>query len=251
MNESPAARPAMGSPCLRRHQLLWIARSHHDALSAEIPDRSLRSIVADWLAAGWPLVVRQQSTSQVRVGSLDRVAVGMPLPLAEGRRRIGLMVASQSIEGSAPPPLLRDVIPRLPQWRRPALLHLAQHFDSIELAVRVYGSMAWEALTGCAYLTPHSDIDLLWQPSTPSQLAAAIAMLARWEAESGVRADGEILFGNDDAVGWREWMRAERRSDDDHSAQVLVKALSGPRLEPPVRLIARLPTCETETCPAV
>jgi len=235
---------------LRRHHLLWIARPHHDALSAQIPDRSLRVIVADWLAAGWPLVVRQQSTAQVRFGPLDRVAVGMPLALAEGRRRIALMVKPQSIERSAPPPLLRDVIPRLPQSRRATLSQLAQRTDSIELAVRVYGSMAWEALTGCTYLTPHSDIDLLWQPSTPSQLAAAIAILASWETESGVRADGEILFGDDDAVGWREWMRAGGWSDGDRSGRVLVKALYGPRLESPGRLIARLPTSETERCSA-
>ena len=252
MNESPAAGgPVVGPPWLHRHHLLWIARPHHDAVSAGIPDRSLRSIVADWLAAGWPLVVCQQSTGQVCYGPLERVAVGMPLPLAQGRRRISLMVAPQSIAGSAPPPLLHDVIPRLPQSRRAALLQLARRTDSIELAVRVYGSMAWEALTGCAYLTPHSDIDLLCQPSTPKQLATAIAMLARWEAESGVRADGEILFGDDDAVAWREWMREERRSDEDHSARVLVKAASGPRLESPCSLLARLSTRETESCSGV
>jgi phosphoribosyl-dephospho-CoA transferase len=250
MNEV-AAGPVVRPPWLRRHRLLWIARLHHDAVIADIPDRSLRSIVADWLAADWPLVVRQQSTGQACLGASEPVAVGMPLPLALGRRRIALMVASRSIAGSAPPPLLRDVIARVPQSRRAALLQLAKRTDSIGLTVRVYGSMAWEALTGCTYLTPHSDIDLLWRPSTPKQLATAIAMLARWEADSGVRADGEILFGDDDAVPWREWMREARRSDDDHSARVLVKAASGPRLESPDRLLARLSTCETEQCSAI
>ena len=72
-------------------------------------------------------------------------------------------------------------------------------------------------------------------------------MLAAWEVESGIRADGEILFGDDDAVAWREWMYGGRRGDIA-SARVLVKAVFGPRLEAGAKLLAGLRECEMASC---
>ena len=225
---------------LRRHHLLWIAPAHHAAVGAEVPDAALRGAVASGLAAGWPVVVCQQSNGRGQRDSQARVAVGMPLPLAQGKRRVAILIAPEWIADTAAPPFLRDVIPCLPESRRAALVRLVQRADAIDLALRVYGSVAWEALTGRAYLTPASDIDLLLQPSTRGQLAAAIAMLATWEAETGVRADGEILFGDDDAVAWREWMCGGRQWKSP-STRVLVKAASGPRLATRGKLLASLP----------
>lgn len=252
MDESPSKPGAwVTAPWLRRHRLVWIAPGHHAAVSADIHDGAVRSVVADWLSAGRPFVVRQQAVDPARIGALERVAVGMPLPLVEGKRRIALTIAPEWIAQTAPLPLLSDVISRLPQPLRGSLLELNRCADAIELTLRVYGSAAWEALTGCAYLTPRSDVDLLLRPSTQKQLASAVAMLARWEAHSGVRADGEILFGDDDAVAWREWMRERQRSDRDGPGRVLVKSISGARLEAPDRLLARLLASETHACTAV
>jgi hypothetical protein len=159
------------------------------------------------------------------------------------------MVAPQSIAGSAPPPLLRDVIPRLPQSRRAALLATGR----THRLNRAYGARVWFHGMGSIDRMHVSHAAFghrsLWRPSTPKQLATAIACLDG--RRSGIRADGEILFGDDDAVPWREWMREERRSDEDHSVRVLVKAVSGPRLESPRSLLARLPTCEVASCSAV
>ena len=243
MTEPPSRHPIEARPprWLRRHRLLWIAPAHHAAVGAQIPDTSLRDTIANWLAAGWPVIVCQQL--HARVGPLAQVAVGMPLPLAQGKRRVALAVAPEWIARALAPPLLRDVIPRLPEFRQAGLLELIQRADAIDLALHAYGSIAWEALTGRTYLTSESDVDLLWQPSTREQLAASIAMLGAWEMESGVRVDGEILFGDDDAVAWREWMGGVRRRENP-STRVLVKAVSGPRLEVRGKLLASLPTSD-------
>ena len=230
---------------LRRHRLLWIAPEHHAAVGAEISGTSLRSTVVNSLAAGWPVVVRQQAPEHERDRPNHRVAVGMPLPPTQRKQRVALSVAPEWIADTAPPPLLRAVLVGLPQSRRPGLLRLVQRADTIDLELRVYGSVAWEALTGRSYLTPTSDIDLLWQPSTPEQLAAAIAMLAAWEAESGVRVDGEIVFGDDDSVAWREWM-GDGPLREKPSTRVLVKAVFGPRLEARGKLLASLARPEVE-----
>jgi len=248
----PQSRHPIAGPepaWLRRHRLLWVAPAHHDAVGAEIPDASLRKTVANWLAADRPLVVRQQTDAHARDGQRTRVAVGMPLPRAQGKQRAAFAVAPEWIAHTAPPPFLRDALSRLPEsWSAP-LLRLVQRADAIDLVLRVFGSVAWESLTGSSYLTPESDVDLLWQPSTRNQLAAAIATLAAWETESGLRADGEILFGDDDAVSWREWMHGDQ-DKKIASTRVLVKALSGPRLEARAELLASLPTCDTAVCEA-
>ena len=167
--------------------------------------------------------------------------------LPQAKRRVALSIAPEWIARTAPPPLLADVIPRLPETRRAALKQLDQRADALGLALRVYGSIAWAALTGRPYLTPGSDVDLLLQPTTAKQLASAITMLATWEAESGVRADGEILFGDDDAVAWREWM-ADGRRWESASGHVLVKAVGGPRLEARANLLTALRECEMTSC---
>ena len=63
----------------------------------------------------------------------------MPLPLAQGKRRIALMVAPESIAGSAPPPLLRDVIPRLPQIAARRLVATG----GTHRLNRAYGARVW------------------------------------------------------------------------------------------------------------
>lgn len=258
----PSARHRIeGSPpWLRRHRMVWIAPAHHARVAAEIPDRPLRGIVANGLAAGWPVVVRQQTREDIRLGvqdeiAFDMLAVGMPLPPAQGKGRVALSVAREWIARTAPPPLLAAAIPHLPEPRRAGLLRLEQRANAIGLALRVYGSVAWEALTGCRYLTPESDVDLLWQPTTVRQLRAAIAMLSAWESNSGIRADGEILFGDDDAVAWREWARGESACVGHEcgtaATRVLVKALSGPRLEEREKVLACLPCSEISSCAVV
>jgi phosphoribosyl-dephospho-CoA transferase len=162
-----------------------------------------------------------------------------------GVRRVGKTGVSRShvIAGTAPPLKLVETIPHLPaMWREP-LLRLLCGAESIRIDFGVYGSAAWEALTGEKYLTPQSDIDLLWRPTRVDQLGAGIALLAGWEVATGLRADGEILFGDDDAVAWREWMES---ASEPVPPRVLVKSLAGPRLCTRAELLARAYQNEVE-----
>ena len=96
------------------------------------------------------------------------------------------------------------------------LFRLAALARAIAVDPGVYGSFAWQALTGERYLAPGSDIDLLWRPRDTAQLDSLIAALIEWEQETGRRADGEVLLANGDAVCWRELASG--------SARVLVKS---------------------------
>jgi phosphoribosyl-dephospho-CoA transferase len=152
----------------------------------------------------------------------DTIAVGLALPPAQGKRRIALSVAAHDIARYTPPLLLADAIAHAPAGWQPALAELEAAASNIDLELRVFGSLAWQALSGLPYLTAQSDIDLLWHPQSHAQLQQGIALLAHWERSSGLRADGEVLFGGNSAVSWREW--ATLKSGDDQ--RVLVKRTS-------------------------
>jgi phosphoribosyl-dephospho-CoA transferase len=122
--------------------------------------------------------------------------------------------------------LLADALTHAPARWRPALAQLDAAAKEIDIELRVFGSLAWQALSGLPYLTPQSDIDLLWHPQSNGQLQQGIDLLARWEQSSGLRADGEVLFGEGSAVSWREWAQLESGSD----RRVLVKRVGSAEL---------------------
>ncbi len=165
------------------------------------------------------------------------MALGLPLP---ARRRIALTLPSRTIEDVSSPPTLVAVIPHLPPSWQPALVSLRQRAEAIDVSFRVFGSAAWQMLTGLPYVTDKSDIDLLWHPASRSQLAAGVALLEAWQPVAGMRADGEIVFGDDDAVAWREWSRHDRH------ACVLAKTLRGPVMRKPAELLKLLDHASVE-----
>jgi phosphoribosyl-dephospho-CoA transferase len=130
------------------------------------------------------------------------------------------------------PLALRDAIAASPpEWTDGLVAMLS---ESAGLTLRVYGSLSQQAITGASCVSPTSDIDLLFYPTTQLQLEAGLALLQK----HGVRLplDGEIMFPNGAAVAWREWVMAV--ASDAH---VLVKYLAGVRLAPPNSLLASLP----------
>ena len=184
--------------------------------------------VAAWLAADRPLVVARQPCGAALSDSISvgTISTGLALPPAQGKHRIGLIVPMRDIVRHAPPLRLSDAIVHAPAGWQPALAELEAAATDINLELRVFGSLAWQALSGHDYMTPQSDIDLLWHPLSHAQLQQGIALLVRWEQTSGLRADGEMLFGGSSAVSWREWSTLKYDGDQ----RVLVKRISSAEL---------------------
>jgi len=235
---------------LYRHSLVWVRPECHAAVAAQVSDDEMRQYAETWLAADRPLVVARQPVANVGAdhardclsvrghgpllqtnfhllenGISNHIAVGLALPPALGKRRIAFSVDTGHIARDTQPLLLGDAIAHVPAAWQPALAELHGAAINIGIELRVFGSLAWQALSGIQYLTPRSDIDLLWQPRSHEQLQQGIALLARWEQDHGLRADGEVLFGGD-AVSWREW--ATLKSGGDR--RVLVKRISSAEL---------------------
>jgi phosphoribosyl-dephospho-CoA transferase len=181
-----------------RHDLIWLTPAGAAAATVDLAAAE-RGLVLDWLNSGRPLIHTRR-----RAGDpAGWLPLGLPLPPSLGKRRLALCVPPDGLERCSAPPLLATVIDCAPPAWREWLIRLEQGARNLQLCLRVFGSLAWQYLTGDTYLSESSDLDLLWSPVDQAQLQAGLALLQEWERKSGLRADGEVLLPVG-AVAWRE-----------------------------------------------
>jgi len=213
---------------LERHDLVWLAPS---AVSAEAStvrpvspccaaDFEASRLLADWVAAGHPLIVARQDDA---VGA-EQIKLGLALPPALGKLRLAFHIARHHIAHSMPPPALSaTALNALPAHWRPLLSTVLALPAMQATTPRFYGSAAIQFATGLSCLGADSDLDLLLTPPDwPTALAACRALVALDDPHCPPRLDGEIRNAAGDAVAWRE-LSADSR-------QVLVKSLNDVRL---------------------
>lgn len=208
-----------------RHDLVWLTgRGWGAALERALPGQ--HEAIEQWRRADWPAVVRRADIGL----AAGQVSLGVPLPpTPDGiKGRIGLNASEIDVAQHRNALALPDALRAAPQHWRPALDVLA---DSLPL--QAYGSLAMQAITGQAYLTPSSDIDLLFFPADAKALHAGLALLEQYAAT--LPLDGEIVFPSGAAVAWKEWLVAGR-----NEARVLVKDAGAVRLAPMSELMASL-----------
>ena len=196
--------PHDGRP--RRHARVWLDRATwRDALCGTLDASSLDAL-AGWIAADRALVVRRRDAD-----AGDACCLGVALPLTAQRRRIGFAIDPHAIARIAPPLTLAEASEAAPpDWRAP-LADLRARASRIGTTFHVYGSLAWQALSGEPCVAPTSDLDLLWTARSVVEVDRVLAMLVAWESVSGVRADGELLLANGDGIAWRELLRDDER----------------------------------------
>lgn len=211
---------------LARHDLAWLRDPSRAAVWVAAP--ALWPEVERWSRTGRPFVVRRRQVDDPP----DGVPLGLPLPPAKGRVRIALVVDSRAVVRTGAPPSLDDVVDAAPGRWRPALRQVAAEARDVGAVLRVYGSLAWQHLTGEAYVTDESDADLLALARDHEELRRLCALLSRREADRHPRLDGEIVLPDGGAVAWRELVGGQRA--------VLVKRLGGAAIEASAELLARL-----------
>jgi len=180
------------------------------ALMALRSDLAEEPLVAGWVRAGYPLVVRRPACGD----PAGTIPLGLPLPPAYGKRRIAVTLAREDIVHAGPPPLLVEAAAAAPAGWRDCIDRLL-HLDP---QTRTFGSLAWQHLTALPYLSEGSDLDLLWQLPSEADVEALLAEIAAIARAAPMRIDGEVVA----AAGGVQWR--ELRGDD--AGEVLVK---GPR----------------------
>lgn len=201
---------AWDSPCAAVGSPLWLAAER-------------------WIAAGRPLVVARQPDDQA-------LLLGLALPQAFNRQRLAILVAPAAIARRRPALAVADCLPRLPADQAAPLRELAGRAEICSAMLGVYGSLAWETLSGEVYRHAGSDIDLICDVATPAQFDTMLAALQRAEEKLNCKLDGEIRFPDGRAVAWREILARLKTP----AAPVLVKGLREVDLQPLENLIATL-----------
>ena len=91
--------------------------------------------------------------------------------------------------------------------------------------------MLWEHLTGLPYLSPQSDLDVLWPVPADCDVPSVVAGIAQVQREAPLRIDGEVVFPDGSAVNWRELWNVHRIAHwAEDRATVLAKTMEGVRL---------------------
>jgi phosphoribosyl-dephospho-CoA transferase len=218
-----------------RHDLVWLSARGWERACRAAPPAS-RDAILRWGAADWPAVVTRRPAGL----PAGQVALGIalpPRPLDGSKPRIGMAAdAADIVRGTGALPLA-EAIPAAPARWRTALAMLLDEAAGADLTLHVYGSLAFQAVTGQAYLNAGSDIDLLLHPATPACCRRALALLERYAGGNAavLPLDGEFVFGGAQAVAWKELATCR-----DRQARVLAKSLDGVALVTVERLLASL-----------
>lgn len=209
----------MGSD-LRRHDLVRVGPASFGEYAASLrehPSPGAGTPASGWAEAGRPLIVRRIAPGDPD----DCVPLGLPLPPdADGRRRripIALRPASLAPVRS---PTLAQARATAPAAWHPTVDALVAFGARHGLVPRPFGSLLWQAVTGLAYLTAASDLDVLWLlPETcdPDGLRHLLDGIAAVAEVAPMRLDGEVLLPDGGGIHWRELREVP------HGGAVLVK----------------------------
>ncbi|KWI34005.1 malonate decarboxylase holo-[acyl-carrier-protein] synthase [Burkholderia stagnalis] len=183
---------------LRRHALVTLTAAGWAALLARDAALAGDARVRAWAARGWPLVVRRALPDEAGV------PLGMPLPPSAGKRRVAICVDADALAAVVLPPAFANVLDAAPAAWRPTLRALDALGARCGVQGRVFGSLAWQALTGECYLTGTSDLDVLFPLPDAAQAATLLDGLAALDAAAPMRIDGELLRDDGAGVNWRE-----------------------------------------------
>lgn len=161
----------------RRHAFVRLAEN---AWREATPESGDINVLREWIAAGRPLIVRRPCLSD----DGQEVFLGLALP---GKKRMAFRVSVASVQSIEPPPVWDDEAVRCPGF-----------------VFRLYGSRAWELLTGLSYVTPESDLDLLVDIDSLAGWGGFLSAGLRLPAQP--RVDLEVIFRGDASFSWREYL---------------------------------------------
>lgn len=217
---------------LERHMLVWLEDAGWNAAQTNM-DPQHKAAFRLWQSQSWPVIARRADAD----AAPDEICLGLPLPPDEdtGKKvRISLRAHAAHVRKATPAIELATALrsSSSPSSRLRAPLAALER-DAAGMRLRVYGSLAMEALTGLPYVSPTSDVDILFHPTSRRQLEDGVALLSRHAAL--LPLDGEIVFPGGAAVSWKEWRMAIA-----NPAKVIVKELHAARLADTASLLALL-----------
>ena len=183
---------------MRRHDLIYLRASADFATACAERDSALWQAARDWIDHGRPLVAARQPVAA------PAVLLGLTLPLHSERKRLSISVDRSTIVAVQAPLGIARCLPLLPPAAALPLAELDRQISAAHARIGIFGSLAWEAISGEAYRHAGSDIDVICDVATAAQLEIVLAALHQAAASLPCQLDGEIRFPDGNAVAWRE-----------------------------------------------
>ena len=211
----------------QRHDLVWLsAQAWESVVAAQPPHQMhLQDVFQHWQQQEWPAIVRRRDAS----AAADEVCIGFALPPKEGYKpKVAATVKTAHILEHQSALSLNSVIQAAPATWQETLRQLQIEASVAGIRFRVYGSLAMQFLTGQTYIGASSDVDLLFRPQDREHLVTGLALLVQYQKLMAL--DGEIIFPQDQAVAWKEWLLSDSVLDPDSHQKVLVKDMQQVRL---------------------
>lgn len=196
----------MTSPCKHaerppgRHDLVFVSPEGWRTMLDVRDDLATDTLVARWPKMRWPTIRRRALPCEA-----NGLALGLPLPPSAGKKRISLLVDNEHVVSVVRPPLLRQARAYAPRNWWPTLDRLDALALRHAVDARVFGSLAWQSLTGLDYVTTRSDLDVLFEFRTETDIDRLVADVAAIETDAPMRLDGELMGADGAAVNWREF----------------------------------------------
>ncbi|MET4603191.1 phosphoribosyl-dephospho-CoA transferase [Bradyrhizobium sp. JR4.1] len=209
----------MISPCKHgerqpgRHDLVFVSPEGWRAILDARDDLAADSLLARWPKMRWPTIRRRALPCEA-----TGFALGLPLPPSAGKKRVSLVVDIDHVASVARPPSLRQARAYAPRNWWPTLDRLDGLALRHAVEVRVFGSLAWQSLTGLDYVTDRSDLDVLFEFHRETDIDRFVADVAAIETDAPMRLDGELMGADGAAVNWREFQSG--------TSELLVKSLA-------------------------
>ncbi len=207
----------------RRHDLLHVAPDVWAAALARCPSIADLPLVQSWADRGWPVIVRRRFETE----DPGLAPIGLPLPPAFGKRRLALLVPPGGVLQRSSPPLLHVATRVAERGWQSTIASLLALGARTGVEPSAFGSLMWQHQTGLPYLSPSSDLDVLWPVPSGFDVVSLVFSIAELQRRAPMSIDGEIVLADGVAVNWRElWM--SRQAADRGS--VLAKTMEGVRL---------------------
>jgi phosphoribosyl-dephospho-CoA transferase len=174
--------------------------------------------VKQWIAEGRAFVCpRQNHRSNVLQLGLTFVDDGV-------KHRAFIQAGYQDVLRGDSPHNLEYALGMFPENEADDLRDLVAELKTAGFPIYVFGSVAWEIISGRPYRTSKSDLDLLCDVETLQDVRFVTEAFASADQKLPFNIDGELRFANDDCANWREVRAALGHHDE---MEILVKGERG------------------------
>lgn len=167
-----------------------------------------------WIAEGRAFVCPRQAPDA------NTMQLGLAFLDAGVKHRAFIQARYQDFLHEEPPHQLEDCLDLFSEREAVVLRKLVEKLKSVGIPLFVFGSVAWEKVSGASYRTEKSDLDILCDVTTMNDLRFVTEAFSEADYQLPFSIDGEIRFPEGRCVNWLELLAV---LDCDAPVEVLVK----------------------------